>query len=123
MADWENLRPHKIHLAVLVVIALILGAILYFTPRHAFRSNFSNLNTQEDFRVITCTVTAVSGLSIRNQPSRNGRLLTTAPYSAKLTIISQEVTEDNINGKKGYWYKVQYQGTTGFAWGNFLDCN
>lgn len=69
----------------------------------------------------TSSVTAVSGLSIRDQPNKNGNVLTTVPYQEKLTVIETQISQDYINGQSGYWYKVEYQGTTGFAWGNYIS--
>ena len=119
MADWNSLKPLKIHIAILVVLAIILGTMLYFSPKRASRSNSRNSYTQEDIRG-TYTVTASGGLSIRNQPDKDGGLIVVAPYHAKLTVIDTEVAQDYINGKNGYWYKVKYQGTIGYAWGNYL---
>jgi len=120
MADWDSLKPLKNHIAVLVIVAIILAAILLLTPPHAFRASGSNNSYIQDNRV-TSTVTAVGGLSIRNQPNKNGSMLTTAPYQAKLTIIDANVAQDYIDGKNGYWYKVEYQGTVGYAWGNYIN--
>ncbi|GEM_PF-2984329 len=119
MADWSSLKPLKTHSTILWLIALVLVAILIFTPRHAFRIGNSNsfMQTNEG----TSTVNAVNGLSIRDQPNKNGNLLITAPYQAKLSVIETDVAHDYISGKSGYWYKVEYQGTTGFAFGNYIN--
>lgn len=66
-------------------------------------------------------VNANNGLSIRDEPSKSGKLLITAPYQAKLKILKLDVKKDVINGKIGFWYEVEYQGTTGFAFGNYID--
>lgn len=52
------------------------------------------------------TVTVQSGnLNIRNLPSTDSQILTTAPNGASLTIF----------GESGNWYSVQYNGIVGFA--------
>ncbi len=71
--------------------------------------------------VLTPEEMLVTGRSIRDQPNKNGNLLITAPYQAKLTVLETDVEHDYINGKSGYWYKVEYQGTTGFSFGNYIE--
>lgn len=119
MANWSSLKPLKTQSTILTIVALVLVAILIFTPRHAFRIGQSNLfTTDSESRSI---VNSTSGLSIRNEPKKNSKLLITAPYQAKLNIIETDVAQDFINGKSGYWYKVEYRGITGFAFGNYID--
>ena len=102
----------------MTIIVVALAGVLVFTPRHAFRelSVFDNNRYYE-----TSTVKAQSGLSIRDQPTTSGTLLKTAPDKAKLTVIDNDAAQDIIDGKKGSWYKVEYLGTTGYAWGNYID--
>ncbi|POY36968.1 hypothetical protein C3K47_07855 [Solitalea longa] len=117
MADWSSLKPLKNHSTVLKLIAVILVSILIFLPRHAFNLS-SNLLIND--KKATSKVIAISGLSIRDKPSKRGILLTTVPYQEKLAIIDTSVSQDYVNGKNGYWYKVEYQGIIGFAWGNYI---
>jgi hypothetical protein len=119
MADWSSLQPLRVHSRFMAVVALILAGVLFFTPRHAFRAQaiFNNRESNS----LTSKVKAASGLSIRDQPTVNSTILTTAPNNARLTIIDENVAQDIVGGKNGSWYKVEYQGITGYAWGNYID--
>lgn len=75
----------------------------YFNPVFAYKATFF----------------AKSGLSIREQPSKNGKFIITAPYQAKLRVLETDVEYDYTDGKTGYWYKVEYRGKIGFAFGNY----
>ena len=119
MADWSSLKPLKNHSRIMAVVAIILIAILLLTPRHAFRTQAASSDLESNSN--KSKVKAVGGLSIRDQPSVNGTLLTTAPNHAGLTIIDKNGGSDNIGGKNGNWYKVEYEGVTGYAWGNYID--
>lgn len=119
MADWNSLKPLRVHATFMTIVVLALAALLIFTPRHAFRTlsgDYSSENSQtKPF------VKASSGLSIRSEPSIYGTLLTTAPYGSSLTILNENAASDIINGRSGSWYKVEYNGITGFAWGNYIE--
>jgi hypothetical protein len=115
MANWSSLRPLKNHSRLMSFTAIILAAILVVTPLHAFKpASIENNGTM-------LRVNAARGLSIRNEPDINSTVLTTAPNHATLTVIDKSAALDNIGGKKGSWYKVEYQGVTGYAWGNYID--
>lgn len=119
MADWSSLKPLKTHSTIMGIVVIVLAAILILTPRHAFNAQAEILSSESSNS--TSTVNAVSGLSIRNEPKVGGTLLTTAPYQAALTIIDENAASDIVGGKSGKWYKVEYQGITGYAWGNYID--
>lgn len=89
MVNWKSLKPLKTHSTILGVIVLVLIAILIFTPRHVFRMENGNSNSFMEANEGSSIVTAISGLSIRDQPSTKGNLLTTAPYQAKLIVLEQ----------------------------------
>ncbi len=76
-----------------------------------FKSTSVNTNSR---------VTAKSGLVIRDNPSVEGNEITVAPHNAKLNVIDNQVASDYISGKSGNWYQVEYNGKTGYAWGNLI---
>ncbi len=119
MADWSALKPLRVHSTFMTIVVLALAAVLFLPPRHAFRTQAAS-NSSENNN-LTSTVKAISGLTIRDQPTTNGTLLTTAPNNEILTIIDKNAAQDVIAGKSGSWYKVEYQGITGYAWGNYID--
>lgn len=52
----------------------------------------------------TMTVTAKSGLNMRNRPSMSGGIIAAAPKGTKITV----------KGKDGVWYKVAWKGKNGY---------
>jgi hypothetical protein len=118
MADWSSLRPLKNHSRIMTFIVIVLAGILVFTPRHIFRNQTEGIGIDND---LSPRVKATGGLSIREAPSVNGTILTTAPSHAAIIIIDENAASDNIGGKDGNWYKVEFQGVTGYAWGNYID--
>lgn len=115
MANWNSLKPLKIHLRIISVIALMLIGILILTPRHIFKTYNAELNIGK-----TSTVKARGGLSIRERPSLEGMVLITAPNKANVEILDNSAAADNIGGKQGNWYKIKYN-DVGYAWGNNIE--
>ena len=116
MANWNSLRPLKVHLRIISVIALILIGVLILSHRHAFKTYNAELNIGK-----TSTVKAKGGLSIRETPSLEGIVLITAPNKANVEILDNNAAADNIGGKQGTWYKIKYNDVTGYAWGNNIE--
>lgn len=117
MADWNSLKPLKDHSTFMTVVVLCLAGVLFFTPRQVFRKQLYNSESIKS----KSKVKAFSGLLIRDQPTTNGTILTRAPNNASLIVIDENAAQDVLNGKRGRWYKVEYQGITGYAWGNYID--
>ena len=63
-----------------------------------------------------------AGLYLRAQPSQNARALVLMPVDAEVLRISQkdEGQQETFSGFTGYWYRIRYQGKTGYAFGPFL---
>lgn len=60
----------------------------------------------------TLTVTGVNvALNMRNQPSMSGTIIGSVPLGKKVTLI-QKTTDK--------WYKVSYNGKTGYCWSGYL---
>lgn len=72
----------------------------------------SNDNIGEDKNAANATVaTERDRLNIRRYPSLSGEVLTQAPKGARLTVYC----------RNGEWYCVDYNGTLGFAYGEYID--
>ena len=117
MVNWSSLRPLKVHLTFMTIVILVLVSILVLTPRHAFRKEVAVSPNKK----AASSVNAINGLLIRNAPNISGIVLRTAPYRSLLTIIDGDAASDVINGKAGHWFKVEYDGIIGFAWGNHIS--
>lgn len=98
----------------------------------------------------TCTVVATSGLRLRATPGQQGKTLAVAPFGAQVTVLQAypDYTHTNTFSEMrdtvgelrritfwnnqtqaletrndlhiGYWWKVRYQGKTGYMFSGFL---
>ncbi|MCC9169171.1 SH3 domain-containing protein, partial [Pontibacter harenae] len=58
--------------------------------------------------------------TLRLEPENNSPILTTIPATAYLEVIDENGPEQTISGKKAKWFKVNYDGKTGWAWGGLI---
>ena len=72
----------------------------------------SYLTTSNSTPAVSKTGTATENLNLRDQPGTSGKILTTIPKGKTVTILS----EKDENG----WYKVSYDGKTGYVSGSYL---
>src|ERR1700750_2752000 len=108
MANWESLKPLRIHLKILnwVIAGLILAVVII-----AFR--LLDSHSPKDNLFVPAKIIAKSGASIRDSPSKNGNVLIIAPLHSEIEIIQRKVQNDTIDNRKGSWVKVRYQKKTG----------
>lgn len=65
--------------------------------------------------IVRCvTNTGGAGLNLRDQPSTNGTILLTMPAGSRVHVLSGPIGVDSA------WYQVDYQGTPGYAHGDYL---
>jgi len=82
---------------------LFVGAVVFYSM---------GLTAQES----TMYVAAKAGLSIRETPDINARVLDKIPYAAKIELkeSGEERKKINTEGLTGYWKKVTYNNKTGY---------
>lgn len=70
----------------------------------------------------TYFVAAKSGLSLREKPDVNSKLLDKIPYGTKVTTIPEDGGWKDITteGLVGYWKKVSFNNKTGYVVDNYL---
>ncbi len=66
------------------------------------------------------TVQAAAGLTMRDQPATSGKSLTVIPDGTNVKIIEKGNSEETIAGKTSVWYKVEWDGKSGWVFGGFL---
>jgi len=59
-------------------------------------------------------------LNMRSEPSLSGKVIFKIPNESGVTVIEYDLEEKYIDGAKGRWCKVNYAGTIGWVWGNYL---
>lgn len=116
MADWESLKPLRTHLKILnwVITGLILVLLLVAV-------RFLGSNPVKDNLSVSAKIIAKSGASIRDIPSKNGKVVIIAPLHSKVEIIQRKVQNDTIDHRKGSWVKIRYQKKTGYVWEYLID--
>lgn len=116
MADWSQLKPLRLHRNMMTIVIIVLGIILLYMPSKKQAATTPN----QEIILSTAIVISKSGLKIRQEPNLNSSVLSTVPCNMSLNIIDKNGTTDNVDGKTGMWYKVDYEGITGYAWSNFI---
>lgn len=114
MVEWSKLKPLRYHrniLTLLVVVQIVL--LIYLPGKNSRRSNDRNGN-------ISAEVTATSGLIIRERPDVSSVSVGSVPYHGKVKVLDGNEVVGEVNGVKGYWYMIEYNGTKGYVWGKFL---
>ncbi len=66
-------------------------------------------------------VTAERGLSLRQEPTRNSKVITLLPLKAKVIIINENGPEEEIDGINGKWVRVNYYGSYGWVFNGYLE--
>lgn len=64
-------------------------------------------------------VAVLSGLVLRDSPSRSGRQIALIPFRSSLQIEETDVRE-TVNGTSGFWSKTSHEGKQGFVFGGYL---
>ncbi len=74
------------------------------------------------FAQYTYYAAAKSGLSMREQPSTSAKVLEKIPYGEKLITVSGDANQAAISteGFNGFWWKVNYNGKTGYIVSSYV---
>lgn len=65
-------------------------------------------------------VNALSGLRVRENPQLNAKVVATLQHGLQVELLEEKDPEITIDGIKGKWSKISYEGTIGWAFGGFL---
>ncbi len=68
-------------------------------------------------------VLSEAGLVLRSSADKNASKISLAPYGKQVTVKEENVGDKpfELNGIKGYWVKVFYEGEEGYAFDGFLS--
>lgn len=99
----------KIVLVVIVVIALMFRS-----------SSNSTTETNNDTSQKSAVVISTVGLNLRDEPNSNAKVISTVPYNTTVNIIDISGRSETIQRRTANWYKVDYNGTTGWLWSGYL---
>lgn len=94
----------------------LLTLLLSFVAATALAIGNYNINDE-------LYVHAPSGLKLRNVPDGE-TVLATVPYGAKLKVVETRNTSTpakTVDGLKGYWAKISYEGKTGYIFDGYLS--
>jgi hypothetical protein len=116
MAHSDNLKSLRTHSNILSLVIIGLILFLLMAPE-----NFFGGNSVEDSNSVLAKIIAKKGASIRDKPSKNGKILIIAPANSEVKIIQRKVQNDIVDNKQGSWVKVRYLGKTGYVWEYLID--
>ena len=68
-------------------------------------------------------VVAEGGLNMRTKPEKNAPKVLRIPNGAEVKMTTQAYKSETIDGRKGQWRKVTYNGKTGFVFDAYLAEN
>lgn len=76
----------------------------------------------DSFAQYSCYAAARSGLSMREQPNTGAKVLEKIPYGEKLMTVAGDVNQPVISteGFSGFWWKVNYNGKTGYIVSSYV---
>lgn len=66
------------------------------------------------------TVTATSGLNLRQAPERGSEIIVTIPHNEQVALLDPNGPAEEIEGKSAPWAKVSWKQYQGWAWSGFL---
>jgi uncharacterized protein YgiM (DUF1202 family) len=74
------------------------------------------------FSQYSCYASAKAGLSMREQPSTNAKVLEKIPYGEKLVTVAGDNNPPAISteGFNGFWWKVTYNNKTGYIVSSYV---
>jgi len=61
-----------------------------------------------------------SFLRLREKPALASSAVTTLWQGAVVEILSQTSSQEEVEGRMGYWYRIQYDGFQGWVFGGYL---
>jgi uncharacterized protein YgiM (DUF1202 family) len=97
----------------IIIIVLCASNQSSTSSKHGISSQTTNL---QNARVIS-----KKGLNLRVEPTSNGIVLLTIPYNEKVIILEKNRDSETIPEQKANWFKVDYNGTTGWVWSGYLQ--
>jgi len=62
-----------------------------------------------------------SGLNLRTFPSRDSESILLIPNGATVRIKTNNNKQDIVDGEKGVWYYLEYNGKVGWSWGKYIQ--
>jgi hypothetical protein len=96
---------------IIAIVCVALGAGLLHVD--AFAGNSLNK---------TGYIVAISGLVLRDKPSKTGKKLLIVPFNTELKTI-RELPGELVDGEVANWYEVEYANTKGFIFGAYVSFN
>ncbi len=70
---------------------------------------------------MTATITAESGLKLRERPSIDYPNLITIPYKKLIYICQNSIYRDTIDSNQGFWFDAVYDGKKGYVFSAYID--
>lgn len=106
----------------LVVIGILIVAFLN-RSRTSSKSSIQSDASSSYYSRERGRIISTNGLNLRDTPNSNGAVLAKIPYNETVGIVDKNGTSETISGQTANWYKVEYNGTTGWIWSGYLEAD
>jgi hypothetical protein len=83
-----------------------------------------NLNKYDGPRTLDdMTMALITGTDVivRNEPSINSRVLAVLNKNDSCQVINRSNNKDKIGNRRNYWYKLKFNNTVGWVYGDFIQ--
>lgn len=67
------------------------------------------------------TVIAEPNLIIRAEPKTDGKPINSIPFLGSVSVYEEPRLKDTINDQPNEWRLIEYEGTKGYVWGQYLS--
>ena len=97
--------------------ASVLFTIFLLIPGYVGQSQPAENQTSQK----TAVTTARDGLRLRAAPGLRAKIKGLIPHNSPVRVLQERGRRVSIQGKKGRWTKVNWNGSTGWVFGGFLQ--
>lgn len=111
---------------ITAILILFAGCLLFFAVS-ACRNGEERVETIElpQTPVLTAEtqwgVIVSSHLRLREAPEIDSPVITTLWKGYVMEILTKGLSEEVVEGRKGFWYRVSYDGLQGWVFGAYLE--
>jgi hypothetical protein len=107
---------------VFLLVAIAIALFMYFNPFSPLSKGNTPSQKAASYQDsgATARIAATKGLNLRDQPNSSATVLLTIPHNDIVGIIDKNGNSESIAGRTANWYKVDYQGTTGWLWSGYI---
>jgi len=114
----KSIDTRKTIKLIFSIVGIIILVLLF--SNNSSKSSKQGISSQATSQQ-NARVTSKIGLNLREEPNSNGIVLLTIPYNETVKIIEKQLISETGSEQQANWFKVDYNGTTGWVWSGYLQ--